>query len=71
MAAKRVSEINASNSEYMTLAQFRMEIIPWSTDTIKAYVQDEGLPAVKTKNGLIFPRKAVQEWFKRREVRPG
>lgn len=70
MAAKKVSEINAINSEYLTLSQFRVEIIPWSADTIKTYVQDEGLPAVKTKNGLIFPRKAVLDWFKRREVRP-
>lgn len=69
MGAKKASELDASKSEYLTLMQFRTEIIPWSPDTIKAYVQDEGLPAVKTKNGLIFPRKAVQEWFKRREVR--
>ncbi len=68
MARKKMATIEAGNSEYMTIRQFQTEIIPWSIDTIKTYVELEQLPAIPSRNGLVFERKAVREWFKRRET---
>ena len=70
MARRKVSEIDASKSEFLTIRQFQIEIIPWSTDTIHEYVKTEGLPAHRTKSSgaLTFNRREVQEWFKRRKI---
>ena len=68
MARKKVSEIETANSEFMTFSQFQREIIPWSIDTVKTYVETEGFPAIKTRGGFAFDRKAVREWFKKHQI---
>lgn len=65
--SRKVSDIDKSNSEYLTVEQFQEQIIPWSIDTIKRRIEGEGLPAIKDTNGFVFNRKEVREWFKRRE----
>lgn len=67
MPRRKTSEIETSNSEFMTTSQFQEQIIPWSVDTIKNYIESEGFPAIKSRGGFIFDRKAVREWFKKHE----
>jgi excisionase family DNA binding protein len=58
-------------TEFLTIDQFKKQIIPWSTSTIRRRILNEGLPAIKDGSGWLFKRSDVQEWFKRREHRAG
>lgn len=68
---RKVSSIDASQSEYMTFEQFQREVIPWSIDTFKRRVEEDGFPAIKDRGGWVVSRNAARDWFKRREVQAG
>ncbi len=56
-------------TKYLNIKQFQQEIMAWSDKTIRRRVKDEGLPAIDDPGGLLFDRKLVEEWFKRRTHR--
>lgn len=66
-----MKEKKTAQTEYLTVKQFQEQIVPWSIQTIKRRIADEGLPAIKDTNGFLFHRPAVQEWFKRRQFKVG
>lgn len=62
---------NRTNTQYLTMSQFRDQIIDWCDDTIRKKIREEGLPAMQDKRGYVFDREQVQLWFKRRTVKAG
>lgn len=58
-----------SSSKYLTLTQFRREIMNWSDDTIRRRVREDDLPALHDGTRMIFERAKVEAWFKRRLVK--
>jgi excisionase family DNA binding protein len=57
--------------KFLTMKDFRENIINWSDDTIRRRIKDEALPAVQEGNGrYLFPTQDVLEWFKRRTAKP-
>lgn len=60
-----------SKSRYMTIKQFQAEIVNWSEQTIRRRIKDEGMPAIADRGGVLFDRKLVEEWFKRKTFKAG
>lgn len=60
-----------TKSRYMTVKQFQQEFIDWSADTINRRVKQDGLPAIRDRGGLLFDRREVELWFKKRSTRAG
>lgn len=56
---------------FLTMDDLRAEYVKWSDDTIRRRVKDEGFPAIQDSGGLLFDRKEVELWFKRRAVKAG
>jgi len=63
---------NKKLPRYLTMKDFRENIVNWSDDTIRRRIQ-EGMPAMQdTASGrYVFPTQEVMDWFKRRLVRTG
>lgn len=57
--------------KYVTMRSFQELICPWSDDTIRRRIHEEGLPATKDGKQFIFETAAVLEWFKRRQIKAG
>ena len=53
--------------KYVSLVELT-QIIPFSKNTIKKYIEDEGLPALKVDKKLIFNIDEVEIWLKRFKV---
>lgn len=58
-------------NRYLTIKQFQTEIVDWSEQTIRRRVKEEGLPAISDRGGMLFDRKLVEEWFKRKTHKAG
>lgn len=53
--------------KYLTMKDFRENIVNWSDQKIRRKIKEEGLPAMQEDNGRwLFPTQDVIEWFKRR-----
>lgn len=63
--------MDESLPKFLTMRAFRKHIIPWSDDTIRRRIHDDGLPAVRQGRQYIFETTLVLDWFKRRTVRAG
>lgn len=57
--------------KFLTMKDFRANIVNWSDDTIRRRIHDEGMPAVREGRQFLFPTQEVLDWLKRRMVRAG
>jgi excisionase family DNA binding protein len=57
--------------KYLTVREFQKYIVNWSSKTIYRKIHDEGMPAVHDEGGkFLIPTQEVQDWIKRKMVRP-
>lgn len=57
--------------KFLTMKDFRENIIDWSDDKIRRLIVAGDLPAKQEPSGrYVFETSEVLDWFKRRTVRP-